>query len=209
MSWFNGTYNWTQEKLKEEYPNKITEDFRQSNYGVKLALINQFGERDPLLELTNPKTDEDEYGRTIFYHTFTGHDVAAAKAAVTDYFEADSHLWPENLVLLRQEGDRVFEYGYGHICRSLLDRQEELQKLLPEDFDRKQDIFMLPLKRYMYSCPVCWERTLPYRGDYIICPVCDWEDDGTDNIDRPTLPNGDYTIRSYRKMYLQSKKGQP
>jgi|GEM_PF-1862473 hypothetical protein len=29
-------------------------------------------------------------------------------------------------------------------------------------------------------CPCCGNRTLPERGQYFICPVCDWEDDGPD-----------------------------
>ena len=205
MAWFDGTYNWTHEKLEKEYPKVLAKDLRQSANGLRLALINHFEDGDPLLDLTDPKTDEDEYGKHVFYHTFIGHDATAAKDAFTAYFEMGNHLWPDNLVLLRQEGDRLFEYGFGHVCRPLLERQEELQRLLPEGFVREQDVFMLPLKRYMYSCPVCWERTLPYRGDCIICPECGWEDDGTDMIDVPTITNGDYTIRSYRKIYLQGR----
>ncbi len=208
MAWFNGTYTWTQEDFEKEYPNRITEDLWQSANGLRLALINHFKEGDPLLDLADPKADEDECGKLVFYHPFLGDDAGPARAAFAHYFEMDSQLWPRNFVLFRRDEDRLFEYGGGHICRPILDRQDELQKLLPESIDREQDIYILPLKRYMYSCPVCWERTLPSRGDFIICPECGWEDDGTDNIDRPTLPNGDYTIRSYRKMYLQSKKGQ-
>ncbi len=43
------------------------------------------------------------------------------------------------------------------------------------------------------------------NDDFIIYPECGWEDDGTDRIDELTLPNGDYTIRSYRKKYLKEK----
>jgi hypothetical protein len=31
------------------------------------------------------------------------------------------------------------------------------------------------------ACPCCGARTLGQRGDYDICPVCWWEDDGQDN----------------------------
>ena len=205
MAWFDGTYTWTKEQLETDFPDVLSRDLRRSAGGTKLALINHFKEGDPLLDLADPKADEDEYGRTVFYHTFTGGDADWARAAFAHYFEMDSHLYPEDLVLLRQDEDRLLQYGYGHVCRPLLDKQEALKKLLPEGFDREQDIFMLPLKRYMYSCPVCWERTLPYRGDFIICPECGWEDDGTDRIDELTMPNGDYTIRSYRKMYLKER----
>ncbi len=206
MGWFDGTHNWTQRRFEEKYPNVLTKDLRTNANGMSLALINHYQDDNPLLYLADPKTDEDEYGKVIFYHTFTGVNAAVAQLAFAAYFGMGSHLWPTNLALFRQEGNRLFEYGFGHVCRSLLNRQEELHKLLPDGFNREQDIFMLPLKRYMYSCPVCWERTLPYRGDFFICPKCGWEDDGTDNIDIPTLPNGDYTIRSYRKMYLEGKR---
>ena len=32
----------------------------------------------------------------------------------------------------------------------------------------------------MYSCPCCGYRTLPEQGDYDLCPVCWWEDDGVE-----------------------------
>ncbi len=34
----------------------------------------------------------------------------------------------------------------------------------------------------MYPCPCCSFLTLSGRGDYEICPVCFWEDDGSDDI---------------------------
>ena len=32
----------------------------------------------------------------------------------------------------------------------------------------------------LYKCPCCHNRTLDERGQYFICPICDWEDDGLD-----------------------------
>lgn len=43
-----------------------------------------------------------------------------------------------------------------------------------------------------FPCPCCGERILESRGMYDICPICDWEDDGTDR-DCPSQlcgPNG-------------------
>lgn len=34
-----------------------------------------------------------------------------------------------------------------------------------------------------YRCPCCHYKTLESRGDYDICPVCFWEDDGQDDPD--------------------------
>jgi hypothetical protein len=33
----------------------------------------------------------------------------------------------------------------------------------------------------LLSCPCCGYKTLDERGDFEICPVCWWEDDGQDN----------------------------
>ncbi|HEX6178677.1 MAG TPA: CPCC family cysteine-rich protein [Thermoanaerobaculia bacterium] len=38
-------------------------------------------------------------------------------------------------------------------------------------------------------CPCCSYRTLERRGDYDICPVCFWEDDGSDDPQRYSSPN--------------------
>ncbi len=38
-------------------------------------------------------------------------------------------------------------------------------------------------------CPCCRYKTLPGRGDYDICRVCFWEDDGIDDVDRHSAPN--------------------
>jgi len=38
-------------------------------------------------------------------------------------------------------------------------------------------------------CPCCDYVTLPERGNYLICPICFWEDEGGD-IDEPELHSG-------------------
>jgi hypothetical protein len=44
-----------------------------------------------------------------------------------------------------------------------------------------------PTPRHL--CPCCDYVTLPERGNYLICPVCFWEDDGLD-LDAPDEPSG-------------------
>lgn len=39
------------------------------------------------------------------------------------------------------------------------------------------------------ECPCCAHRTLTRRGQYDICPVCFWEDDGTASDDAFSSPN--------------------
>ncbi len=41
----------------------------------------------------------------------------------------------------------------------------------------------------LLDCPCCQYQTLQTRSMYDICPVCNWEDDGTNNIDEYSSPN--------------------
>ena len=41
----------------------------------------------------------------------------------------------------------------------------------------------------LYSCPCCEFKTLPRKGEYDICPVCLWEDDGSTNPNSYSPPN--------------------
>jgi hypothetical protein len=39
------------------------------------------------------------------------------------------------------------------------------------------------MTKALKQCQCCDHLTLPNRGEYDICPVCFWEDDGTDQLD--------------------------
>jgi hypothetical protein len=57
----------------------------------------------------------------------------------------------------------------------------------------------LPLR-----CPCCRCKTLGSRGDYQICSVCFWEDDGQDNYDADHVrggPNGRLSLTEARRNY--------
>lgn len=60
-----------------------------------------------------------------------------------------------------------------------------------------------------YNCPCCGNATLDTRGDYDICPICKWEDDGTnDETDDAASyfnPNG-MSLTEYRKEFLERGK---
>jgi Cysteine-rich CPCC len=50
-----------------------------------------------------------------------------------------------------------------------------------------------------YSCPVCGYPTLKARGDFQVCHLCSWEDDGEDDPESGRGgPNGDYTLKEAR-----------
>ena len=62
-----------------------------------------------------------------------------------------------------------------------------------------------------YTCPCCGHRTLPSRGDYELCPECDWEDDGQDDHDSSLVrggPNGGLSLDAARVEY-RAKGGRP
>jgi hypothetical protein len=50
------------------------------------------------------------------------------------------------------------------------------------------------------QCPCCDYLTLPERGQYDICRVCFWEDEGqdVDELDRPSGANNGITLRQGR-----------
>lgn len=52
-----------------------------------------------------------------------------------------------------------------------------------------------------YTCPCCGHRTLGSRGNYEICPECDWEGDGQDDHDADLVrggPNGRLSLTAAR-----------
>ncbi|TYO96782.1 cysteine-rich CPCC protein [Geothermobacter ehrlichii] len=51
------------------------------------------------------------------------------------------------------------------------------------------------------TCPVCGYPTLSERGNYDLCFLCDWEDDGQDDDEADKVwggPNGDYSLTEAR-----------
>lgn len=55
-----------------------------------------------------------------------------------------------------------------------------------------------------FACPCCASLTLPTRGDYELCPVCFWEDDGQDEHDADLIrggPNGRLSLTQARANY--------
>lgn len=53
------------------------------------------------------------------------------------------------------------------------------------------------------QCPCCDYFSLPERNNYLICPVCFWEDDGQDldKLDEVSGPNH-ITLREGRKTFI-------
>ncbi len=64
----------------------------------------------------------------------------------------------------------------------------------------------------MEKCPCCEYSTLENRGQYFICPVCFWEDDGSDELERYSPVNREYlknaraNFKSFGAMTESSKE---
>jgi hypothetical protein len=55
------------------------------------------------------------------------------------------------------------------------------------------------------ACPCCGYATLETRGDFEICPICFWEDDGQDDVDAAESkggPNGSSLVEARRSFLL-------
>jgi hypothetical protein len=65
-------------------------------------------------------------------------------------------------------------------------------------------MFIQPRGPLPLRCPCCFHRTLTVRGDYDICPVCFWEDDGQDDHDADEVrggPNAALSLTAARANY--------
>lgn len=59
------------------------------------------------------------------------------------------------------------------------------------------------------TCPCCGFKTLTQaRGEFDICPLCEWEDDGNDRPDVPLSPNYG-SMYEYRHALSRSGKAEP
>jgi len=57
------------------------------------------------------------------------------------------------------------------------------------------------------TCPCCGYPTLEERGNFEICILCNWEDDGQDDPYADEVwggPNGDYSLTEARKNYMEN-----
>jgi len=55
-----------------------------------------------------------------------------------------------------------------------------------------------------YRCPCCGYKTLHSRGEFDLCPVCFWEDDGQDDHDAAKVrggPNGTLSLSDARQAF--------
>ena len=56
----------------------------------------------------------------------------------------------------------------------------------------------------MHACPCCGYQTLPGRGDYDLCPVCWWEDEGTEPWEY-SGPNGQTLVEAQQEFLARRR----
>lgn len=69
-----------------------------------------------------------------------------------------------------------------------------------------------PLIQFPTACPCCGYDTLDARGEYDICKICWWEDDGQDNDDANIArggPNSNLSLTRARLNFLEQGIFQP
>lgn len=66
-------------------------------------------------------------------------------------------------------------------------RNDYLSKRVSAILDSNQEVE--GLQEELYSCPCCEFKTLSTKGEYDICPVCFWEDDGSTDPSYYSSPN--------------------
>ena len=206
MPWLDEATGINEADLKELFPVNASDNLRFSEDGKKLAIVNDFTRGTELYDLADPKAEDEESAQRVFYHVFLGQDAVAAEKAIDAFMSAADFNDCGSVTLFRKEDDELFTYANGYVCASLLSDQDGLRAILPETL-REDEVFILPLKRFMHKCPVCGYRTLLSRGSFEICGECGWEDEGVDDDDaeQPFGANGDCTIREYREEYLDLK----
>jgi hypothetical protein len=82
----------------------------------------------------------------------------------------------------------------------------EFEQQIINSFQNRRAIFDAKLRssgreKETYTCPSCGYPTLPERGQYDICEICDWEDDGQDDNEANEVyggPNGELSLTESR-----------
>lgn len=64
------------------------------------------------------------------------------------------------------------------------------------------------LEEELYKCPCCGFKTLKTKGEYEICRVCSWEDDGNRDPDSYSSANRD-TLSEASKIFNEKRNTYP
>ena len=77
-----------------------------------------------------------------------------------------------------------------------------LQRMLSKFFKADGQVEIIGEPEEMLKCLCCGYLTIQQRGGYEICPVCFWEDDGSQELDQTSGPNH-MTLREARENFVR------
>lgn len=106
-------------------------------------------------------------------------------------------------------GDKVMDLRYNPLLLEALKNEwiyvksEYLSQLVSKILCEKVEV--KGREENLFACPCCQYKTLSERGGYLICPVCFWEDDGSDlnsqtnysSVNRMTLAEAKENFKKY------------
>lgn len=104
--------------------------------------------------------------------------------------------------------DDVMEKKYNPLLRIAIKdeflgvRNEYLSEIVSKILCRK--VIVEGKIESLKECPCCKYKTLTERGQYEICPVCFWEDDGSNEPTRYSSPNH-MTLNEGRERFIKFK----
>lgn len=194
MAWFDGTFNMSCSDFEENYPNVVTGQFRLSDDGKRLAIINDLEEGHPYFSVSEPPENQEE----PFFCIVSGEEAEAVQEMLEAFFKQGYIRERHNISLFRYEEGRYLDYSDGFVCRDLMKDQKALRETLADKVMLPEDCFIVPLKCYLYRCRVCGIRCIHRKSFFEICPNCRWEDGG---IMGEMVNHCD--MNTYRKIYYR------
>lgn len=108
--------------------------------------------------------------------------------ALAEYEIENVSLEEKNLYLRKYILLKFEEYTNAYI-ESFLSDKSPITKIMGEDVK-------------LYKCPCCSFKSLKCRGEYFICSVCYWEDDGNEREDVYSNPNK-MTLKEAKENFLK------
>lgn len=94
--------------------------------------------------------------------------------------------------------------------RPKMDKGREMEGTTPDEVKNRKKSLDTNIEALAegepYRCPCCGFRTLDAQGNFDVCPVCFWEDDGQGDQDADTVrggPNGWMSLTQARQNFAE------
>lgn len=107
------------------------------------------------------------------------------------------------------DDENVQDFLVHHFCEYVLYgiSNDYLKKFIEMRFN--QETTIVGLEPHLEKCPCCGYQTLPERGAYDICAVCQWEDDGRSEDRADDISSVNHmSLRDYRLRWINESAGE-